>query len=67
MVYEDISDLNILKESFEKAYKCCKWKASAQKFKMNEISELTKLSNELKNKTYKVTKCKEFKLNERGR
>ena len=34
---------------------------------MNEISELTKLSNELKNKTYKVTKCKEFKLNERGR
>ena len=61
-----IADMNILYEAFLQSMKGSAWKEEPQKFEMDILSGLAKLSDELQNGTYKTSKGSEFILNERG-
>ena len=67
MEYEGLYDLNLLYESFLRSMKGCGWKAEPQRFEEDFLSELVKLKDELKTKTYKTSDGTEFILNERGK
>lgn len=60
-------DMNLLYEGFKKVRKASGWKDSVQKFEVNALSELAKLSEGLKNGTYKISAGSEFFISERGK
>lgn len=63
----EIYDVEVLYEAFQKAKQGSDWKPQVQKFEMNLLTELAKLSKELKDKTFKFSPPNEFILNERGK
>ena len=62
-----ISDMNWLFDGFRKSMKGSSWKEEPQRFEIDFLSELTKLSKELDGRTYKPSARSEFILNERGK
>ncbi len=63
----EIFNVELLYEAFQKSKQGSDWKPQVQKFEMNLLTELSKLSKELKNKTFKFSPPNEFILNERGK
>ena len=62
-----IYDMNLIHDGFKAVRKVSAWKDGTIKFEMNLCSELTKLSGELKDGTYKVSPSNRFTINERGK
>ena len=62
-----VSDMNSLYEAFKASMKGSSWKEEPQKFEIDFLSEITRLHQELENRTYKTSKGSEFTLNERGK
>lgn len=62
----NITDMNALYDAFRRSMKGSSWKEEPQRFEMDFLSELTRLSDELEDGTYRTTKGSEFTLNERG-
>lgn len=63
----EIYDGNILYEAYIKAKNSSSWKPQTQHFEMNYLTELAKLSNEIKDRTYELSPTTHFILNERGK
>lgn len=63
----DISDLDILYNSWLLAKKNSKWKPQVQKFGMDWLSQITKLQNELRNNAYEISPSNDFIVHERGK
>lgn len=63
----EIFNVELLYEAFQKSKQGSDWKPQVQKFEMNLLTELSKLSKELKDKTFKFSPPNEFILNERGK
>lgn len=63
----EIFDVELLYEAFQKAKQGSDWKPQVQKFEMNLLTELSKLSKELKDRTFRLLPPNEFILNERGK
>ena len=61
-----VTNMNALYEAFLKSMKGSSWKEEPQRFEIDILSELTKLSNELETGKYKTSPGSEFILNERG-
>ena len=62
-----ISDMNWLYEGFKAAMSCSPWKEEPQRFEIDFLSQLTYLSNELDDRTYKTMPGSEFPIRERGK
>ncbi len=62
-----LEDMNLLYDAFRESMKGSSWKSEPQAFESDFLSELTKLSNELSDRTYRTSKGSEFVLNERGK
>ncbi len=62
----EISDMNLLYAAFLKSMNGSSWKEEPQRFEIDFLTEITKLSDELEEKTYKTSEGSEFTLNERG-
>lgn len=60
-------DPDTLFDAFLHARSASGWKAETQRFELNLLRELLKLSKELKNRTYRPTKKRPFILSERGK
>lgn len=58
---------NALYDAFLHARKASSWKAETQRFEINLLRELFKLSDEIRDRTYKLTPKKPFILRERGK
>ena len=63
----EIFDGNALHEAFLKSRKGSAWKPQVQKFRMNMLSELASISNDLKDRSYEFSPTTEFVLSERGK
>ena len=63
----EMYDLNVLHDAFNRARKSSAWKTDTQKFSMYWLLEITKMSQQLKNKTYRLSPSAEFTINERGK
>jgi len=63
----EISDLDVLYSSFQKAKKGSDWKPQVQRFEINLLSELVRLRRELNNRTYALSPLNQFVLRERGK
>lgn len=63
----EIFNVELLYEAFQKSKQGSDWKPQVQKFEMNLLTELSKLSKELKDKMFKFSPPNEFILNERGK
>lgn len=63
----EIFDGNALHEAFLKSRKGSAWKPQVQKFRMNMLTELASISNDLKDRSYEFSPTSEFVLNERGK
>lgn len=59
--------MNALYDAYKASMKGSAWKSEPQRFELNFLSEITKLHQELKSKTYKTSPGTEFVLNERGK
>lgn len=66
-MYEILSDMNLLFESFKKCKKGVSWKCSVQRYEANLLHNLNELKKELENHTYKITSYNEFTVSERGK
>lgn len=66
-LYEKITDMNILYQSFQKCKMGVDWKASIQRYEANLLPNLTKLRRSLIEGTYKPDRFIEFDVNERGK
>ena len=62
-----LTDLNLLYDSFLASLKGSAWKEEPQRFEIDILSELAKLSNELEKKTYKTAETTVFIYRERGK
>lgn len=62
-----ISDMNALYDAFRASMKGSAWKEEPQRFEIDFLSEITKLHQELENRTYRTSPGTEFTLNERGK
>ena len=67
MAERELTDLNLLYESFLVSMKGSAWKAEPQRFEIDFLSEIVQLKHELEDRTYKTMPTKEFTLNERGK
>lgn len=65
--HRDITDGNALYDAYLKARKGSAWKSSVQKFDMEYLIGLTRIQNELKDRTYELKTTSEFILHERGK
>lgn len=63
----DLTDLNLLYESFLASMKGSAWKEEPQRFEIDFLSEIVRLKQEIDAKTYHTSPGTEFKLNERGK
>ncbi len=61
-----VADMNVLYEAFLKSMKGSSWKEEPQHFEMDILSQLSRLSTELEEGTYRTSRGSEFVLNERG-
>lgn len=59
--------MNLLYEAFKASMRDSSWKGEPQRFEVDFLSELTALSNEIADRSYKTSKGSEFVLNERGK
>lgn len=66
-LYEKITDMNILYQSFQKCKMGVDWKASIQRYEANLLPNLIKLRRSLIEGTYKPDRFIEFDVNERGK
>jgi hypothetical protein len=62
-----ITDMNSLYEAYKASMKGSAWKEEPQRFEIDFLSEITKLHQELENRTYKTSKGTEFTITERGK
>ena len=67
MAERELTDLNLLYDSFLVSMKGSAWKAEPQRFEIDFLSEIVQLKHELEDRTYKTMPTKEFTLNERGK
>lgn len=63
----EIYDGNALHEAFLKSRKGSAWKPQVQKFRMNMLTELASIQDDLINRSYEFSPTSEFILNERGK
>ena len=63
----ELSDANILQESFNRAIKTAKWKAACQRADHDSLSLIAEIQEELDNGTYHSEPLKPFIINERGK
>lgn len=63
----EVTDLNALYEAFKASMRGSAWKEETQLFERDFLSEIVKLKEELKNRTYKTSPTSEFILHERGK
>ena len=61
-----VTDMNALYDAFLRSMKGSSWKEESQRFEIDFLSELTRLSNELETGSYRTSGGSEFILNERG-
>ena len=66
-MYDDLTDLNLLYDSFLASMKGSSWKEEPQRFEADFLSEIIKLREEIRSRTYKTLPGVEFTLNERGK
>ena len=64
---KQLEDLHIHYDAFKVSMKGSAWKGEPQRFENDFLSEICKLSDELRDRTYKTSKGSEFILNERGK
>lgn len=62
-----ITDLNVLYDAFQASMNGSAWKEEPQRFEIDFLSEIIKLSNELEDRTYKTTNGATFIFRERGK
>lgn len=62
-----VSDMNVLYDGFRKAMKSSPWKEDPQRFEIDFLSEIRKLSKEIENHQYQTSPTTEFIINERGK
>lgn len=62
-----ISDMNNLYDGFRASMRGSSWKTEPQRFELDFLYQISKLSVEIQTRTYKTSKGSEFILNERGR
>lgn len=63
---ESVIDPNYLHKSFIKCKNGVGWKASVQRYKLDELSEISKVYYSINNGSYKLSEPYEFIYNERG-
>lgn len=63
----NITDMNVLYDAFRASMKGSSWKEEPQRFEIDFLTEIIKLSNELENRTYKTTSGSIFIFRERGK
>lgn len=63
----NVSNANILVQSFNKAKKGVTWKGSVQKYQINLLTNISKLKHNLESESYKASHFVEFALSERGK
>lgn len=63
----EIFDGNALYDAFLRAKQGSDWKPTVQRFEMNYLLELSKIQEELKNRTYQFLPSTEFVIHERGK
>ena len=63
----NITDMNVLYDAFRASMKGSAWKEEPQRFEIDFLTEIIKLSNELENRTYKTTSGSIFIFRERGK
>lgn len=63
----NITDMNVLYDAFRASMKGSAWKEEPQRFEIDFLSEIIKLSNELEDRTYKTTNGSVFVFRERGK
>lgn len=66
-MYEILTDMNVLYDSFQKCKKNVDWKNSVQSYEANLIPNLYRLRKSLLDGTYKQRRFYEFDINERGK
>ena len=59
--------MNVLYDAFRASMKGSAWKEEPQRFEIDFLTEIIKLSNELENRTYKTTSGSIFIFRERGK
>lgn len=62
-----LEDMNLLYDAFRASMKGSSWKSEPQKFEVDFLSELNKLSDEIADRSYKTSPKSEFILKERGK
>ena len=67
MQIKELTDANLLIESFNRCKKGSIWKESVQKYEINLLKNTYKQIKSIKNNTYKQKPFNEFTLNERGK
>ena len=63
----NITDMDVLYDAFRASMKGSAWKEEPQRFEIDFLTEIIKLSNELENRTYKTTSGSIFIFRERGK
>lgn len=63
----ELTDLNLLYDSFLASLKGSAWKEEPQRFEIDFLSEIVKLKKEIDSREYRTSKGTEFTLNERGK
>ena len=62
-----LTDLNLLYQSFLASMKGSAWKEEPQRFEIDFLSEIVRLKQEIDSRTYRTSPGTEFELNERGK
>lgn len=63
----NITDMNVLYDAFRASMKGSAWKEEPQRFEIDFLTEIIKLSKQLENRTYKTTSGSIFIFRERGK
>ena len=66
-MYNGLTDLNLLYDSYIASMKGSSWKQEPQRFETDFLSEIIRLKEEIESRTYKTLPGVEFTLNERGK
>ena len=61
-----VTDCNNLYEAYRKTIKGSIWKSATQEFELDYLHQITKLSQELRDRTYHTSPCHPFTVDERG-
>ena len=67
MTIEELTELQLLNESFYQCSKISHWKESTQRYKANLLIKNTELQNEVRSGDYRVSPTTDFTLIERGK